>query len=122
VTGRETSWRQAVAQVAGRHRHVKLIIGTLRGDRLLRLAMIRTVNPDFRGRGLASAALADLCQVADEHGVTIYLTPCPTGRRRLSARQLDLWYRRHGWVPVPRRQRDGEFSDTMIRRPGGGGS
>lgn len=53
----------------------------------------------LRGRGRGSALLAELCQAADEAGITLVLLPAaddPGDEVRLRA-----WYARHGFVPLP---------------------
>jgi hypothetical protein len=107
-------WARPVAAVAGRHTHVKLLASPVTGDRLVRLALIRTTGE--RSQGLASAALTDLCAVADAHELTLCLTPQPMGKG-LTARQLACWYARHGFLPNRGRRLDPTITDSMVRVP-----
>lgn len=56
---------------------------------------IRSFPP--RGRGAGRRALALLTTLADQHGVTITLSPQRFGTGGLSNRSLVAWYRRHGF-------------------------
>lgn len=61
----------------------------------LNLSSIRSLE---RGKGHGSRALDWLVRLADEHGVALYGTIQPIGRRpRLNARELRGWYARHGF-------------------------
>jgi GNAT superfamily N-acetyltransferase len=55
----------------------------------------------FRGRGVSSAMLRDVCRVADGLGVPLALTACPVGETGLGLRELAGWYRRRGFEALP---------------------
>lgn len=103
--------------VTDKHPHVELHLG---GDgQRKRLSLIRT-HEGHRGGGHADAAMRDLLDHADRHGVTLTLTPEPLhGDRKTSKTRLTSWYARHGFVPNKGRNKDYEISDTMYRTPRG---
>lgn len=82
------------------------------------LSMIRARE---RGQGAGEAAMRLLTAWADEHGVTLALTPDPhplPGERRMNTRRLRSWYVRHGFATNRgRRNRDFTITETMVRRP-----
>lgn len=53
------------------------------------------VPEPYRGRGLASQLLADICCDADEQQVTLCLSPVPSGG--LEYADLVRWYGRYGF-------------------------
>lgn len=84
------------------------------GFRDCRIAMIRTAET-CRGRGLASAALRELCRLADHYEVWLHLTPDPVRRGDgMSKWSLVSWYKRHGFE----RNRDLRITDVLSRPPG----
>jgi GNAT superfamily N-acetyltransferase len=73
------------------------------------------VDTDRRRQGLGSAAMADLCRLADERGVIIALTPGDNWGT--SKTFLTRWYRTFGFVPNAGRRADLSVSGAMIRFP-----
>ena len=71
------------------------------------------VSPERQGTGQASAILRKITDLADKHGVAIWLTPKPFGNieNALSASKLKGWYKRYGWEPAG--------GDVWIRQPVG---
>ena len=71
------------------------------------------ISPQRQGTGQASAILRKVTDLADKHGVSIWLNPKPFGRveNALSASKLKGWYKRHGWEPT--------YGDVWIRQPAG---
>lgn len=72
-----------------------------------------------KGQGHASRALDDLAEYADSVGKPIYLTPDQADDEpgSLTTRQLEQWYRRHGWVKAHQTMEDYEHTQSMVRRP-----
>ena len=71
------------------------------------------VSPERQGTGQASAILRKVTDLADKHGVAIWLTPKPFGRveNALSASKLKGWYKRYGW--------ESTYGDVWVRQPAG---
>jgi hypothetical protein len=71
------------------------------------------VSPERQGTGQASAILRKITDLADKHGVAIWLTPKPFGNieNALSASKLKGWYKRYGWEPAG--------GDVWVRQPAG---
>jgi len=67
------------------------------------------------GKGHGSVALKALCELADEHGVTLELTAKAYGPKHLSTKQLVDWYSRYGFT-VSRRG-NAESGTSMVRKP-----
>ena len=116
--GPDGRWISAAALaklVTDRHPHVELHL-TGEGEHK-RVAMIRT-REGHRGGGHAEAAMRDLTEHADRHGLTLKLSPEPVaGDRTTSKTRLTAWYRRHGFIPNKGRNKDYAISDTMYRPP-----
>lgn len=68
--------------------------------------------PRTRGQGFASAALNELCTLADQFGVTLQLEVMPFGKIALSRAQLREWYTRFGFRPESKNK-----SPFMQRKP-----
>lgn len=65
-------------------------------DGYMILQSIMTID---KGRGDASRVLRKICDIADEFGVTIKITPKPFGTGNiLTKKQLVDWYKRFGFV------------------------
>ncbi len=71
------------------------------------------VSPERQGTGQASTILRKITDLADKHGVAIWLTPKPFGNieNALSASKLKGWYKRYGWEPAG--------GDVWVRQPAG---
>jgi len=67
----------------------------------------------WRGRGLGTALLAEVCRAADGAGVALTLLPASLTRE--GERRLRAWYRRHGFVDE---SRSGRWGLGMRREPG----
>lgn len=74
-----------------------------------------------RGQGLASRVLKIIGDLADAHGVSVWLQASPFGPDKgLVRKSLREWYARYGWksakarLPAPWRA-----GATMVRRPQG---
>lgn len=74
-----------------------------------------SVPPEHRGRGLATAALRDLCARADAHGWTVELAA--TNDFGADVRRLMRWYGRHGFVLDRSRPLVVPAHIPMVRRP-----
>ena len=66
-------------------------------DGMMHLSSIRSLDP---GTGGGSGALKFLTDLADKHGITIQADPVPYGSKRLSAKKLEAWYKRHGFKDI----------------------
>lgn len=75
------------------------------------------VQPDARGKGVATKAMQDLIAQADKEGKTLALTPDPLGKGGLSKAQLTKWYKGFGFVPNKGRNKDYRTRETMLRKP-----
>ncbi len=73
------------------------------------------VDPGRRRQGLGAATMRRLCDLADERGVTLALTP--GNDWGTSKAFLIRWYRGFGFVPNKGRRADLSISGTMIRSP-----
>lgn len=83
-------------------------------DTELTLASLN-VRKDQRMKGVGGALLDRLCVIADEKGLSIYLTarPLDHGPTTLPLMPLKEFYGRRGF----KEPRDGRYSDLLIRRP-----
>ena len=73
------------------------------------------VDPEHRGTGAGTAALADLCARADAHGWTIRLgATCDLGA---DIRRLVGWYARVGFTLDRSRPVMAPYLVPMVRRP-----
>lgn len=78
------------------------------------------VDPDFEGNGHGRRALDVIMRWADEHGVTLLVTPGPMpaeGQRPLSKAWLHEWYRRAGFVRNRGRRVEHRERAAMLRHP-----
>jgi ribosomal protein S18 acetylase RimI-like enzyme len=82
----------------------------------IRLSLVK-VPPEYRGKGLASAAMKYLTGIADKHGVKITLTVQREEGGGLTKTQLLKWYERHGFRRMPYAMQQDKLSDDMERRP-----
>lgn len=73
------------------------------------------ISPERQGVGQASHVLKRITEIADKHGVSMWLNPVPFGTvpNALSSAKLKSWYKRHGWEMMEGRR------DVMIRKPKG---
>jgi tRNA nucleotidyltransferase (CCA-adding enzyme) len=120
---RRGRWRD-LAQVIAAHPDVE--VRASKHSAGVVLSMIRT-KPEDRGTGKASAALRDLLDYADEHGLEVGLTPeatptydpvtGKTGKRGLSNAALKRWYASVGFKPNRGRHANYAFSESMVRQP-----
>lgn len=78
------------------------------------LAFIHTEGKS-RGKGLASRALKEITDAADEHGMKILGYVSPQGKGGLNKRQLFAWYKRHGFERQPY-DMGGGLSDDIERK------
>ena len=66
------------------------------------------VDPALRHQGHGSRYLRELLEIADKHQVPVECTVKPFGaqepRTKMGTRDLKAWYKRHGFVQVPKRQ------------------
>jgi hypothetical protein len=69
----------------------------IESDRAVTIHRLWTLRPND---GNGSAMLRKLCELADRHGVQIFLKALPFGRKPYprSRDQLQQWYERHGFV------------------------
>lgn len=112
-------WVTALRAVASRHPGVEISLAPrdLDGEHTASLSLIRTAT-DKRGQGLAGAAMNDLTRTADQHNVTLHLTPEPLADDHTTkVTRLRSWYASHGFKPNTGRSRDLRIRDTMIRPP-----
>lgn len=102
-----------LGQIAAAHPHVDL--HAWEAPNGIKVNMIQ-VDPDNQRRGYASAAMRDLINYADSKSLPMVLTPgIPEGRKGLSSSGLKRWYQSLGFVSNKGRNKDWNFSDTMIR-------
>jgi len=74
-----------------------------------------SVPAESKGQGNASRAMKDALAWADDHGVTVTLSP--TSEFGSSKARLTKWYRSLGFVPNKGRNKDFRFTEAMIRPP-----
>jgi len=61
-----------------------------------------SVSTGSRRQGLATEALKDLCALAEQCGVTLYIEPAPVGKKEpgVTPTMLAAWYARFGFAPI----------------------
>lgn len=93
---------------------IKLAIADVYWDSSRQHWMISRINvpKEFRGLGYGSNLLRQICAEADQDQAVLALGISPSDG--LTFRQLETWYRRHGFVPV-----DGHNSAFRRRQPRG---
>lgn len=84
-------------------------------DHPINAVYIKAIQAVEAGKGHGKEALKMLCELADEHGVTLELNAKPFGQEHLSAKQLVAWYTRSGFTVV--RRGNAESGTDMIRKP-----
>ena len=64
-----------------------------------RILLKGIVSPQKQNKGMASFVMKKITELADKHGVTIFLTPSPFGYipNKLNKKQLIEWYKRNGF-------------------------
>ncbi len=113
---RPRNWAaEFVARAAIEHPHVTLSVELSSDGKRATLSRIAVPDREYTGRGLADAALTDLCKAVDAAGITLTLTP--TNDWGASVGRLRTWYRRHGFVNNKGSARDFEIRDDMYRLP-----
>lgn len=73
------------------------------------------IKPDSQGEGIATKIMNDLIDYADKNELTIGATP--SSDFGSSKTRLIDFYKRFGFVMNKGRNKDYEFSNTMIRYP-----
>lgn len=71
------------------------------------------VNRDYRGQGIGTRLLIQICEEADRNGDTLWLGVSPDGPGYF--KRLVAWYRRHGFKPLKRTV--GHVHNVMVRQP-----
>ena len=86
------------------------------GDLLLNQII---VPRDSRKSGVGTQVMEWLCQLADHHGIRIWLTPMKKNREHgtTSMRRLVDFYKRFGFVLNRGRNKDYRLQEMMYRRP-----
>jgi GNAT superfamily N-acetyltransferase len=84
----------------------------------LRLALI-VVPEQARCAGIGSAALGDLCDLADSWGRRVVLSPAESGGAygTTSRERLERFYSRFGFREADDDARDATMPDAMVRAP-----
>lgn len=113
TVGTSRAW-SSVADICAAHPAVELVVSE--SGRGLVLDLIRT-PADLREAGLATAALRDLLDYADQSGQALALTPEPLGPGCPTRRTLMRWYTAHGFRANSGPGRDLAFRESLIRRP-----
>jgi len=78
------------------------------------------VDKEARGKGLATSAMKDIEQFADQNGILVSLSP--TNEWGASKTRLVDFYKRFGFVENKGRNKDYRISETMYRTPRAGGN
>jgi GNAT superfamily N-acetyltransferase len=88
---------------------------SVRGDVLY----LHVIIVGQQGQGTGSAAMRDIVDYADQHGLTIYLNPAqPDDFHGTTSRQrLVNFYKRFGFYENKGRKKDYRFQGGMIRDP-----
>lgn len=75
--------------------------------------LVKTIQSSRAGKGNGNAGVNFLLDLANEHGVDLMLDPQAYGELegRLNQKQLEGWYKRKGFEPMP------DYEGMMIYRP-----
>lgn len=107
-------WEAKREAIARRHGLAKLHAPYRQQDRHVSIDNI-TVPDSERGQGHGARAMTDIIAWADDHGITLTLTP--SSDFGASKSRLEKWYRSLGFKPNAGRSKDFRFRETMIREP-----
>lgn len=75
------------------------------------------VNKEFRNSGIGSKIMQDLTDIADKHDKRISLSP--SNDFGGSVKRLKEFYKRFGFYENKGRNKNYQFTETMLRRPNG---
>ncbi len=76
-------------------------------------AHVEMLRADEPGKGQGSAALKQVTDLADKHGITLQLDAVPVGKTGPNAEALMKFYAKHGFKPAP--EAPGATAKTMVR-------
>jgi hypothetical protein len=82
----------------------------------LKLQFIR-IPESKRGQGIGTAIMKQITDFADQHGLTMALTPAAPKNTVRAKNRLIRWYKSLGFIPNKGRNKDYGTRETMLRPP-----